>query len=32
MIPRYTQKEMGAVWSEARRYEAWLEVELAAGP
>ncbi|MEO8482084.1 MAG: adenylosuccinate lyase [Acidobacteriota bacterium] len=30
MIPRYTQKEMGAVWSEARRYEAWLEVELAA--
>ncbi len=30
MIPRYTQKEMGAIWSEARRYEAWLEVELAA--
>src|SRR5512141_2415573 len=29
MIPRYTQKEMGAVWSEPRRYEAWLEVELA---
>ena len=30
MIPRYTQKDMGAVWSEARRYDAWLEVELAA--
>ena len=30
MIPRYTHKEMGAIWSEARRYEAWLEVELAA--
>ena len=30
MIPRYTHKEMGAVWSEERRYGAWLEVELAA--
>jgi adenylosuccinate lyase len=30
MISRYTQKEMGAIWSEARRYAAWLEVELAA--
>jgi adenylosuccinate lyase len=30
MIPRYTQKEMGAIWTELRRYEAWLEVELAA--
>ena len=30
MIPRYTHPEMGAVWSEARRYGAWLEVELAA--
>ena len=30
MIPRYTHKEMGAIWSETRRYEAWLEVELAA--
>ena len=30
MIPRYTQKEMGAIWSEERRYAAWLEVELAA--
>jgi len=30
MIARYTHREMGAIWSEARRYEAWLEVELAA--
>jgi adenylosuccinate lyase len=30
MIPRYTNPEMGAIWSERRRYEAWLEVELAA--
>jgi adenylosuccinate lyase len=30
MIPRYTQKEMGAIWSDARRYDTWLEVELAA--
>jgi adenylosuccinate lyase len=30
MIPRYTHKEMGAVWTEERRYGAWLEVELAA--
>ena len=30
MIARYTQKEMGAVWTEQRRYETWLEVELAA--
>lgn len=30
MIPRYTGKEMGAIWTEQRRYEAWLEVELAA--
>src|SRR6187551_789908 len=30
MIPRYTHKDMGAIWSEARRYETWLEVELAA--
>jgi len=29
MIPRYTGKEMGAIWTETRRYEAWLEVELA---
>jgi adenylosuccinate lyase len=30
MIKRYTSPEMGAIWSEARRYETWLEVELAA--
>jgi adenylosuccinate lyase len=30
MIPRYTRPEMGAIWSDARRYETWLEVELAA--
>ncbi len=30
MIPRYTREEMGRVWSEANRYQKWLEVELAA--
>jgi adenylosuccinate lyase len=30
MIPRYTNPEMGRLWTEQRRYEAWLEVELAA--
>jgi adenylosuccinate lyase len=30
MIQRYTHPEMGAIWSDQRRYEAWLEVELAA--
>ena len=30
MIKRYTHPEMGAIWSEQRRYETWLEVELAA--
>src|SRR5207344_2741705 len=30
MIQRYTRPEMGAIWSDARRYETWLEVELAA--
>jgi adenylosuccinate lyase len=30
MIPRYTRPEMGAIWSDRRRYQAWLEVELAA--
>src|SRR5918994_5971664 len=30
MIKRYTGVEMGAIWSEARRYHSWLEVELAA--
>ena len=30
MIPRYTRPEMGAIWSDTRRYETWLDVELAA--
>ena len=30
MIKRYTSPEMGAIWSDRRRYETWLEVELAA--
>ncbi len=30
MIRRYTHADMGAIWSEQRRYETWLEVELAA--
>jgi adenylosuccinate lyase len=30
MIPRYTHPEMGGIWSEQRRYDAWLDVELAA--
>ena len=30
MIKRYTNPEMGAIWSDQRRYETWLEVELAA--
>jgi adenylosuccinate lyase len=30
MISRYTNPEMGAIWSDQRRYDAWLQVELAA--
>jgi adenylosuccinate lyase len=30
MIPRYTHPEMGRIWSEQRKYETWLQVELAA--
>src|SRR3954462_1010887 len=30
MIPRYTHPEMGRIWSEHRRYETWLLVEIAA--
>ena len=30
MIKRYTHPEMGAIWSDQRRYETWLDVELAA--
>ena len=29
MIERYTRPEMGAIWSEQRKLEAWLQVELA---
>ncbi len=29
MIPRYTRKEMGRIWTDAHRMEKWLEVELA---
>ena len=30
MIARYTHPEMGRIWSDERRYETWLQVELAA--
>ncbi|HEX5956635.1 MAG TPA: adenylosuccinate lyase [Solirubrobacterales bacterium] len=30
MIQRYTRAEMGAVWSDERRMQGWLDVELAA--
>jgi len=30
MIARYTRAEMGKVWSEANRFQKWLEVEIAA--
>src|SRR5215210_3714878 len=30
MIPRYTNPEMGRIWSEQRRYETWLQLEIAA--
>jgi adenylosuccinate lyase len=30
VIPRYTRDEIGAVWSDQRRMDAWLQVELAA--
>ena len=30
MIPRYTREEMGRVWSDANKYQKWLDVELAA--
>ena len=29
MIERYTRPEIGAIWAEERKLEAWLEVELA---
>ena len=30
MIPRYTHPEMGGIWSDERRFGAWLQVETAA--
>jgi adenylosuccinate lyase len=30
MIPRYTHPDMGRIWSEQRKYETWLRVEVAA--
>ncbi len=30
MIPRYTHPEMGRIWSEERRFDTWLQVEIAA--
>jgi adenylosuccinate lyase len=30
LIPRYTRAEMGRVWSDANRFQKWLEVEIAA--
>jgi adenylosuccinate lyase len=30
MIPRYTRPAMGAIWSDAARYERWLEIEILA--
>ncbi len=29
MIPRYTRREMGEVWSEQNKFQRWLDVELA---
>ncbi|MCE5388465.1 MAG: adenylosuccinate lyase, partial [Acidithiobacillus sp.] len=30
MIERYTRPEMGALWTQEAKYQAWLQVELAA--
>jgi len=30
VIPRYTRAEMGRVWSDANKYQKWIDVELAA--
>ena len=30
MISRYTNPEMGRIWSDQRKYETWLQVEIAA--
>jgi len=29
MIPRYTRPEMARIWTEKRKFETWLEIELA---
>jgi adenylosuccinate lyase len=28
MIPRYTRAEMGKIWTDQRKFETWLEIEL----
>ena len=30
MIDRYTRPEMGAIWTEQNKFQAWLEVEILA--
>ena len=30
MIPRYTPREMGRLWTDQRKYDTWLRVEIAA--
>jgi adenylosuccinate lyase len=30
VIPRYTHPDMGRIWSDERRFETWLQVEIAA--
>jgi len=30
MLERYTRPEMGAIWTDQNRYQAWLEVEILA--
>jgi adenylosuccinate lyase len=30
VIPRYTHPDMGRIWNEQRRFETWLQVEVAA--
>jgi len=30
MISRYTRPEMGRIWTEQRKFETWLEIELLA--
>lgn len=30
MLERYTRPEMGNIWTETNKYQAWLEVEILA--